>query len=218
MRYSNRKRRKTVSEFLRENVIKIAMIFAIILIFIACFIYRAYADHGDVSKEAVVDSILETVEQTPHPYAWYTGDIEYKHEKYPGTTVITDDPRVYIMAQLIWGEARGVPSTTEQAAVAWCVLNRVDDPAFPDTIEGVILQDHQFEGYSSENPAEEEFIFLASDVIHRWREERDGHPNAGRVLPKSYLYFEGDGLRNWFSEEWSSCDFFDWSLPSPYED
>lgn len=38
------------------------------------------------------------------------------------------------LAKLIYGEAGIVPSTTEQAAVVWCVLNRVDDPRFPDTV------------------------------------------------------------------------------------
>ena len=209
-----------MKDFIKENTLKIAVIVTIILMFVACFIYRACADKKDDNVGTQVTAAeLEVVEEPDtRASAGYTGDIEYQHTKYPGTTVVTDDPRVYIMAQLIWGEARGVQSTTEQAAVAWCVLNRVDDPAFPDTIEGVIIQDCQFEGYNSENPATEEFIFLASDVIHRWREERSGHPNAGRILPKSYLYFEGDGERNWFSEDWLSSDFFDWSLPSPYED
>ena len=38
---------------------------------------------------------------------------------------------VEALAKLIYGEAGIVPSTTEQAAVVWCVLNRVDDPRFP---------------------------------------------------------------------------------------
>ena len=45
---------------------------------------------------------------------------------------------VEALAKLIYGEAGIVPSTTEQAAVVWCVLNRVDDPRFPDTVLEVI--------------------------------------------------------------------------------
>lgn len=44
-------------------------------------------------------------------------------------TPITERPEqeeIEMLAKLIWGEARGVESTTEKAAVAWCVLNRVD--------------------------------------------------------------------------------------------
>ncbi len=35
---------------------------------------------------------------------------------------------VEMLARLIWVEARGVKSKTEQAAVVWCVLNRLDNP------------------------------------------------------------------------------------------
>ena len=42
------------------------------------------------------------------------------------------------LARTVWGEARGC-STTEQAAVAWCVLNRVDSPEFPDDVLSVVL-------------------------------------------------------------------------------
>lgn len=217
------KRRSKAEKFLSENALKIAVIAVIILMFVAVFVYRACADakrqeepKGNPTTSAEVEIEVEGEDKAIS--AGYTGDIEYHHTKFPGTTVITDDPRVYIVAQLIWGEARGVTSTTEQAAVAWCVLNRVDDPMFPDTIEGVITQECQFDGYLSDNPAEEEFIFLAADVIHRWQEEKKGHPNVGRVLPATYLYFEGDGERNWFTEDWLSDEFFDWTLPTPYED
>lgn len=54
---------------------------------------------------------------------------------------------VEALAKLIYGEAGIVPSTTEQAAVVWCVLNRVDDPRFPDTVLEVIEAPYQFSGY-----------------------------------------------------------------------
>ena len=37
------------------------------------------------------------------------------------------EEEVTILAQMLWGEARGVKSITEQAACVWCVLNRVDE-------------------------------------------------------------------------------------------
>ena len=56
---------------------------------------------------------------------------------------------VEALAKLIYGEAGIVPSTTEQAAVVWCVLNRVDDPRFPDTVLEVIEAPYQFSGYDT---------------------------------------------------------------------
>ena len=50
---------------------------------------------------------------------------------------------VYLLAKLVYGEARG-ESYKGQVAVAAVVLNRVDSPLFPNTIAGVIYQKGQF--------------------------------------------------------------------------
>lgn len=124
---------------------------------------------------------------------------------------------VEMLAKLIWGEARGIPSTTEKAAVVWCVLNRVDSPKYPDTVTEVVTQNHQFVGYKASNPATEEFMEIARDVLVRWHSEKNGTSDVGRVLPKDYLYFTGDGARNYFTAEWSSSAAeYGWTLPSPY--
>jgi hypothetical protein len=121
-----------------------------------------------------------------------------------------------LLGRVIWGEAGGVASETERAAVAWCVLNRVD--AWDMTLEDVITEPGQFYGYRPWGECPQEFIDLGLDVLSRWaREGRDG-PDTGRVLPEGYLYFVGDGSRNHFTEEWQSGDYWDWSLPSPYND
>lgn len=36
------------------------------------------------------------------------------------------DEELVVLAKMLWGEARGVKSVTEQAACVWCALNRVD--------------------------------------------------------------------------------------------
>lgn len=124
---------------------------------------------------------------------------------------------VEMLAKLIWGEARGVKSTTEKAAVVWCVLNRVDAKGYPNSIEAVITQPHQFVGYDEDYPVTKEHRLIAEDVLCRWYAEKDGKTDIGRVLPKEYVYFTGDGCRNHFTSEWRSEDTWDWSLTSPYE-
>lgn len=121
-----------------------------------------------------------------------------------------------MLARLVWGEARGVKSETEQAAVIWCVLNRVDSDEFPNSIREVVLQPNQFVGYSEEYPLEDKFLKLAEDVIVRWISEVETGDNTGRVLPAEYLYFSGDGKNNHFRTELTGGDCWDWSLPSPY--
>ena len=45
---------------------------------------------------------------------------------------IPDEAEVEMLARLIWGEARGIPSDMHKAAVVWCVLNRVDAEGWPE--------------------------------------------------------------------------------------
>ena len=126
-----------------------------------------------------------------------------------------NEAEVEMLAKLVWGEARGC-SVTEQAAVIWTVLNRVDseDPIFPDTIEGVVTQPNQFHGYDPDFPVEPEHEELARDVLKRWLTGGEG-----RVLPKEHLFFHGDGIHNHFRKEFQhNGQYWDWSLDSPYEE
>lgn len=125
---------------------------------------------------------------------------------------------VEALAKMLYGEARGVPSNMEKAACVWCVLNRVDDPRFPDTVLEVLEAPYQFAGYSRDNPATEELKALAADVLTRYHAERDGETNVGRVLPAEYCFFTGDGKNNNFTIGWLDGDFWQWTLEDPYAD
>lgn len=133
------------------------------------------------------------------------------------TMLMQDETDVEMLARLLWGEARGVPSTQEKAAVVWCVLNRVDDPRWPDTVAEVVTQPSQFVGYSPNHPATEEHIAIAADVLARWQLEKIGVGDAGRVLPAEYAFFTGDGARNHFRNAYSGGALWGWSLLNPYE-
>lgn len=122
---------------------------------------------------------------------------------------------VTLLGRTIWGEAEGVQSKTEQAAVAWCILNRVD--ATGQTIAEVVTAPGQFYGYYRvKGEVPEEFLDLAADVLNRWNLEKQGAEDVGRVLPADYLYFTGDGERNHFRKEYQSTDYWGWTLKSPY--
>ena len=122
------------------------------------------------------------------------------------------------IAKTLYGEARGC-STTEQAAVAWCILNRVDDESgmWPDDIIGVVTQEHQFAGYSQEHPVLPELYDLAMDVLARWEIEDTCVGDVGRVLPQEYTYFSGDGRHNYFRTEYTGGETWGWTAESPYE-
>lgn len=131
-----------------------------------------------------------------------------------------DEVIVVMLAKLIVGEGGNVKSITEQAAIVWNVLNRVDsdNPYWPDDIESVILQANQYSGYLDDLPVFERYKDLAVDVLTRWLREHNGETEVGRVLPLEYTFFTGDGTRNYFRKSYEDVgEYWDWSLPSPYD-
>lgn len=120
------------------------------------------------------------------------------------------------ITKTVWGEARGL-SKTHQAGVVWTILNRYDDGRFGKGIISVVTAPRQFVGYKSSNPVDPEIRDLVIDVLDRYSQEKAGIENVGRVLPKGYLYFRGNGKVNLFSEKCNSNNIWDWSLDSPYE-
>lgn len=133
----------------------------------------------------------------------------------PTPTVQALNPaEVELIGRTIWGEAGGVKSKAERAAVAWCILNRVDERG--QTVEQVVTAPHQFYGYRTWGECPQEHLDLAADVLTRWNAEKNGAADVGRTLPAGYLYFLGDGERNHFTQEWRSRDYWDWSLSNPY--
>lgn len=103
---------------------------------------------------------------------------------------------VTALAQMLYGEARGCTVDNQRKCV-WCVLNRVDDPRFPDTIIGVVSQSGQFYGYGPYFPVWDELREVALDVLTRWSMEKQGVAVA-RELPHGYLWFTGNGSVNVF--------------------
>lgn len=103
-----------------------------------------------------------------------------------------------MIAKTVYGEARGC-DVDGQAKVVWCILNRVDDARFPDTIQGVITQPHQFHGYCASFPVTEDIYAVVYDVLTRWSLEKQGIA-VYRELPQSFVFFTGNGTENIFRE------------------
>jgi hypothetical protein len=160
-----------------------------------------------------------TPETTPTATATYTYVHVPKKTTAPEPELVTEIPidayEAELIGRTIWGEAGGVPSEAERAAVAWCILNRVD--AWGQSIEEVVTKPYQFQGYRTWGECPQEHIDLAVDVLTRWKAEKQGKTDAGRVLPAEYMFFMGDGKHNHFTTEYRGTDYWDWSLTDPYK-
>ena len=103
-----------------------------------------------------------------------------------------------ILAKVLWGECRGVKSKTNQAAVVWCIGNRVEAGKRGHNFRECATARAQFTGYGRRNPVAESLRDLAEDVLARWMSEKYGMADVGRVLPEEYLYMAGNGKYNRF--------------------
>lgn len=96
---------------------------------------------------------------------------------------------VYLLARLIYGEARGEPYVG-QVAVGAVVLNRVRHSAFPNTIAGVIYQTGAFDavvdGQINLTP-DEQSLRAARDAMNGW------DPSGGCI----YYYNPSTATNQW---------------------
>lgn len=104
-----------------------------------------------------------------------------------------DPEDVDLVSRTIWGECRGCPYE-EQWAQGCCVVNRVDDPRWPDTIESVVLQPNQFQGYSPDNPVEP-FRDMARAILIAWH-------NGDTGVPRDMCFCSGNGRHQRFRTTW----------------
>lgn len=137
----------------------------------------------------------------------------------PTTTTIVStnikETDVIILAKILYSECDVVRSETERACVIWTILNRVDKNH--TSIEYEVTKPHQF-AWNSKAPVQDNHVNLARDVLQRWYAEKETGENCGRVLPKDYCFFYGDGRHNHFYKDWEKKNItWDYSLPSPYE-
>lgn len=123
------------------------------------------------------------------------------------TTILTPVPEwspaaedVEAIARTLYGECRGAETVAEQEAVAWVILNRLD-AGYADTVLGVVSAPGQFAGYSPEHPLWPELVEVARRVLTLHHREQRGI-SVPRVLGREYLWFSGDGFRNYFRCEY----------------
>ena len=176
---------------MKFNQFIMALVCIALLALLLCIVYaRATWDGEALPAPATVEA---PVEPEPEP----SEAPEPSEEPIYYVMYFTEDD-VSEVAKMLWGEARGC-TRDNQIKCAWIVCNRVDDERFPDTIQGVLEQPHQFHGYDPTYPVTDELYDIAFDVLTRWSYEKQGIP-VRRELPNTYLWFTGNGQENIFRE------------------
>lgn len=106
---------------------------------------------------------------------------------------------VTLVCQTVYGEARGC-SREEQMLVAWCICNRADSTGA--SIEQVVTAPRQFHGYDPEHPVTDEIRSVVLEVLDAWSRGQKALVYEPYATTSDYLYFSGDGVHNWFREEY----------------
>lgn len=125
----------------------------------------------------------------------------------------TDEDEI-MLAKTVYGEAQGLQKM-EQAAVVWCILNRVDQGIYGGSIKEVVTAKYQFIGYKASHPVWDSILEVVRDVLNRWALEKAGETDVGRVLPSQYTNFYGDGKHNYFYTN-ASKKTWNWDCVNPY--
>lgn len=118
-----------------------------------------------------------------------------QYYEYGGDVAQIEREAEYI-AKVIYGTARN-HTDPDKKAVVWCILNRVEHYAHPNTIAEVCEQPKQWMGYSSDNPVLTENYDLALAELKTWY--NDGH----RPMSNDYIYL------SWSSKEILLRDTFE---------
>lgn len=106
------------------------------------------------------------------------------------TAPITEYERV-LLCNIVANEAGSDwISIYDKACVVACVMNRLNSPDFPNTIEGVLTQPYQFSGYYASGS-------YYPTVTDACVEAVDYYFNNPQEFG-SWLYFEGNGVNNVF--------------------
>ena len=165
---------------------------------------RYVEDVSETKQEIVTEVKIEQATAAPV-------SIEVAGESY----AYASEEEIIMLAKLVYAEAGGIPSDTEQSCVIWAVLNRVDASCYPNTIAACITQPSQF-AYRSSTKVTDHCLWLARDVVSRWERERAGETNVGRTLPQGYFSFWGDGRHNYFRVGYGDQNYWDYSYGTPY--
>lgn len=72
-------------------------------------------------------------------------------------------------------------SKDDKITNVWCILNRVDNKAYPDSVEEVCKQPQQWMGYSEDNPVLDDLFQLAYSQLEIWH-------GGTRPVSDDYIY------------------------------
>ena len=106
------------------------------------------------------------------------------------------------IAKVMYGMAKPDHKDSDLRAIVWCILNRVDNKAYPGEVQAVCQQKSQWMGYSDDNPVIAKLYDIALAELKKW------HGDSVRPMSADYVYLTWSSkeilLRDTFAENRST--------------
>ena len=167
------------------NYLAAGVLVALLICSIICGV-QARNEHKVRSLVAIAMADYDAEQQAIQLAAEEARQQEIEKAATAETTIMKNEAN-YI-AKLLYGarhfEDKYGYSTDDFMTLAWCVLNRVDNKAFPNTVKDVVQQDKQWVGYSDANDVTDKFFKIAYTAVEEW------HHNDIKPITNDYAWAE----------------------------
>ena len=156
------------------------LVLGILFILFCAFFYAFGYVNGQKAQKANDDIAFEAiVQEAENRYNNMVAEYEARLN-----TPIEEDTYNAVaeyIAKLLYGQAR-YTSPEVQKAIAWLIINRVESPYYPNSVQEVVEQQSQWMGYNDNNIIEDRLYEVALTAVNDW------HNGAHRPFSADFLY------------------------------
>lgn len=156
------------------------LVLGILFILFCAFFYAFGYVNGQKAQKANDDIAFETiVQEAENRY----NNMVAEYEARLNTPIEEDtyNAEAEYIAKLLYGQAR-YNSPEAQKAIAWLIINRVESPYYPNSVQEVVEQPSQWMGYNDNNIIEDRLYEVALTAVNDW------HNGAHRPFSADFLY------------------------------
>ena len=156
------------------------LVLGILFILFCAFFYAFGYVNGQKAQKANDDIAFEAiVQEAENRY----NNMVAEYEARLNTPIEEDtyNAEAEYIAKLLYGQAR-YNSPEAQKAIAWLIINRVESPYYPNSVQEVVEQQSQWMGYNDNNIIEDRLYEVALTAVNDW------HNGAHRPFSADFLY------------------------------
>ena len=156
------------------------LVLGILFILFCAFFYAFGYVNGQKAQKANDDIAFEAIVQEAENR--YNNMVaEYEARLNAPIEEDTYNAEAEYIAKLLYGQAR-YNSPEAQKAIAWLIINRVESPYYPNSVQEVVEQPSQWMGYNDNNIIEDRLYEVALTAVNDW------HNGAHRPFSADFLY------------------------------